>query len=67
MEGDLAWTMEAWLIPLNGEVSWDVDWNWLYGALPDGDYRIGKDVMDWRAPGDSDNQMVYAEFSLPAA
>ena len=66
-EGELAWTTEAWLIPLNGEVTWDVSWNWLYGALPDGDYRIGKDVMDWRAPGDSDNRMVYAEFSLSAA
>ena len=65
-EGELAWTMEAWLIPLNGEVSWDVNWRWLYGALPDGNYRIGKDITDWRSPGDSDNRMVYAEFSLPA-
>lgn len=64
-EGDIAWTMEAWIIPMNGDVTWDVDWTWLYGTLPEGSYRIGKNVMDWRAPGDYDQQMAYAEFEIP--
>ena len=64
-EYEIGWTDEAWIIPLNGDVTWDVDWIWLYGALPEGTYRIGKNIMAWRAPGDYDQQMAYAEFELP--
>ena len=28
----------------NGEVTFDVDWEWLYGKLPQGTYRIIKEV-----------------------
>lgn len=64
-EHEIAWTSEVWMIPLNQDVIWDVDWTWLYGTLPAGTYRIGKNVMDWRAPGDYDQQIAYAEFEVP--
>jgi len=64
-EYEIGWTSEAWIIPMNGDVTWDVNWGWLYGTLPEGSYRIGKTIMDWRAPGDFDQQMAYAEFEVP--
>ena len=60
--GELAWTAEAWLVNLNGTTSWDLSWEWLYGELPDGHYRIGKDFMKFRAPGNYSHLMVYVEF-----
>ena len=64
-EYEIGWTSEAWIIPMNGDVTWDVNWVWFYGTLPEGAYRIGKNIMDWRAPGDYDQQMAYAEFEVP--
>jgi len=40
MEGELAWTSEAWMIPANEDTEWDVNWSRLYGELPAGSYRI---------------------------
>lgn len=61
---DLAWTMEAWMIPVNGETGWDVNWEFLYGKLTAGKYRIGKQIMDFRGPGDYDTAVYYAEFEI---
>lgn len=64
IEGDWGWTMEAWLIPKNESVEWTVDWTWIYGELPDGRYRIGKEIMDFRGPGDYDERVYWAEFEI---
>ena len=61
---DIAWTMEAWMIPKEDTISWDVNWEWLYGKLPAGEYRIGKEIMNFRGTGDYDVEMVYAEFVI---
>lgn len=58
------WTMEAWLIIKDGTSEWEVDWERLYGELPAGKYRIGKEIMDFRGTGDYDKQMYYAEFTI---
>ena len=63
-EKEVAWTSEAWLIPMNDEVEKEVNWEWLYGKLPSGNYRIGKGVMDFRGPSDYDSAMYYAEFEI---
>ena len=63
-ELDVMWTMEAWVIPAGTSVSWDVNWEGLYGKLPAGEYRIGKEIMNFRGPGDYDEEMVYAEFTI---
>lgn len=65
-EYDVAWTMEAWPIPRDDAVEWPVDWVWLYGELPAGHYRLGKKLTDFRATGDYDEQIYYAEFELKA-
>ena len=46
---DVLWTMEAWSIPRNKRVEWNVSWEPLYGSLPTGHYRIGKEITDFRA------------------
>jgi len=61
---DLAWTMEAWMIPVDGSTEWDVNWEFLYGKLPAGKYRIGKEIMDFRGPGDYDTAVYFAEFEI---
>ena len=61
---NIGWTAEAWIIPMNDTVEWEVDWEWLYGSLEPGHYRIGKEIMDFRGTGDYDKEMYYAEFEI---
>lgn len=60
----VGWTSEAWCIPKEDTVEWDVDWTWLYDTLPEGQYRIGKEIMDFRDIGEYDETVLYAEFSI---
>ena len=57
-------TAEAWMIPQGDSVEWDVDWEWLYGKLDSGDYRVGKEILNFRGTGDYDKAMYYAEFTI---
>ena len=63
-ENDIAWTSEAWIIHRDATTTWDVDWEWLYGELPVGEYRIGKEIMNFRSPGDFEKEMIYAHFKI---
>ena len=63
-EHEIAWTMEAWVIQKGNTTKWDVNWAWLYGELPAGEYRIGKRIMNFRGTGDYDEAMVYADFLI---
>lgn len=58
------WTAEAWIIPMDDICEWEVNWEWLYGTLPEGKYRIGKTIMDFRGSGDFDTATHYAEFEI---
>ena len=64
IKDNIGWTMEAWLIPANSTSEWEVDWEWLYGKLPVGKYRIGKEIMDFRETGDYDKAIYYAKFEI---
>lgn len=43
---------------------WAVDWDWLYGSLEPGEYRIVKDISDFRGSGDYDTYYLAAEFTI---
>lgn len=43
---------------------WNVDWDWLYGILDAGEYRIVKEILDFRNTGDYDKYYLAAEFSI---
>jgi len=60
----VSWTAEGWMIEKDGSVEWATEWDWLYGELPAGEYRVGKDVLNSRAPGDYDELPYYAEFTI---
>ena len=64
-DADVAWTAEAWLIPLEDTVQWDITLDYLYGKLQPGTYRILKEIMDFRGPGDFDQGICYAVFTIP--
>lgn len=41
-----------------------LSWEWLYGTLPAGTYRLAKDFMDWRDSGDYDEETYWVEFKI---
>lgn len=66
LEGNVSWDSIAWLFPKPGQEGYehDVNWEWLYGALPAGQYRMVKEVMDFRDTGDYDTAEFYTEFVI---
>ena len=52
----------AYELPKNTPVELEIDWEWLYGSLPAGEYRLMKECMDFRAPGDFDTYTISAAF-----
>jgi hypothetical protein len=54
-----------YLEPLSETEMITVDWQWLYGELPPGDYKFQKRVIFVRSPGDFDEYVLEREFSLP--
>ncbi len=43
---------------------WHINWEYVYGKLPIGKYRMVKDVMDYRVPGDYTKYYLAAEFEI---
>lgn len=61
---EYGWDSVAYMVTLDGTTVWDIDWNWLYGELENGTYRLGKGFIDFRGAGDYDNAVFYAEFVI---
>lgn len=61
---EIMWDMMAYMISMGNETEMETSWEYLYGELPAGIYRIGKEVTEFRGPGDYDKAMFYAEFIL---
>ena len=40
------------------------DWSYLYGTLPDGKYRLVKNIMDFRKTADYDTFTAYSYFEI---
>ena len=60
---DAVFTEEGYIIPPVGESEIETDWNWLYGTLTPGTYRIKKTVIDHRDSGNK-NYEFYAQFLI---
>lgn len=43
---------------------WKVKWEWLYGELENGEYRMVKDILDIRDQGAYDKHYLTAEFTI---
>lgn len=61
---DIAYHAVAYPIAPGQTSIWQINWEWIYGSLPTGHYRIVKDVMDYRAPGDYTKYYMAAEFEM---
>ena len=61
---EVAWTAEAYGLPLDGSIEFELKWERLYGELPAGTYRIVKGFMDFRGPGDYDSATFHTEFKI---
>ena len=60
----IAFTAEAYSLALGGALEMETNWEYLYGELPAGTYRLGKNIMDFRGAGEYDQQVYFAEFTL---
>lgn len=61
---EVCWEDLAWNIPMEGNTQWEVNWTWIYDKLPAGEYRIAKEIMDFRKTGDYDTCISYAYFTI---
>lgn len=59
-----AFTMEAYYLPKGDPRTLEIRWDWLYGELPPGEYRLVKTVADFRGTGDFDDYTLAAEFVI---
>lgn len=64
IEGNYAFNAIAHIIKPEDRIEEEISWEWLYGELAPGEYRIGKSISDHVEPGNSSNYMVYAHFIL---
>lgn len=63
-EGNYGFPAIGYQLDKNGSSEWSTHWEWLYGVLEPGDYRIIKDILDFRGTGDYDQYYLSAEFSI---
>ena len=59
-----AFNQPAYLIIPNDTSEQEICWDWLYGTLKPGNYRIKKTVSDFRGTGDYDNYTLCANFLI---
>lgn len=61
---DYAWHTIAYGIRDNDITELTVDWEWLYGKLSPGFYRLSKEIMDFRGSGNFDKEIYQVYFSI---
>lgn len=54
----------AYALPAGKSEAIHINWSKIYGELPVGTYRIVKDVIVYRSPGDYDKHYLAAEFEI---
>lgn len=61
---EYAWNSLAYHFPEGQDTEFDYTWEWLYGTLPAGTYRLTKGFMDFRGAGDYDTAVYWVEFEI---
>ena len=64
IEGNYGFNAIAHIIKPGDKTEEEISWEWLYGELAPGEYRIGKSVSDHIESGNSNNYRIYAHFIL---
>ena len=61
---DYAWNSLAHWISKDADTLFEIDWEWLYGELEPGTYRLVKNFMDFRKTADYDEAIYWVEFVI---
>lgn len=61
---DYGFTEPGYELPPSEIAEFTIDWNWLYGNLDTGKYRIVKGISDFRGTGDYDKYYLAAQFTI---
>ncbi len=61
---EVAWEEIAYKVSAGETTVLPVTWEYLYGDLPPGEYRIVISIQDWRAPRDFDTYYLADEFEI---
>lgn len=61
---EYAWNSLAYHFPEGQDTEFNYTWEWLYGKLSAGTYRLTKGFMDFRGAGDYDTAMYWVEFEI---
>lgn len=64
-EQNVGWDDIARILPAKGSSEETVDWEWLYGSLDQGEYRIIKELLVMQQAGDYKKYYLAAEFVIP--
>lgn len=59
-----AWNSIGYPISKGETREFDINWEWMFGELPNGTYRIIKEFMDFRKTGDYDTGEYWVEFNV---
>lgn len=63
-EGNYGFNSIGYSLESDADSEWPVDWEWLYGGLDTGEYRIIKDILDIRSTGVYETYYLTAEFTI---
>lgn len=58
------WNSIAYLLPKEESREFEINWNWIFGELPPGTYRLVKEFMDFRGTADYDTFEYWVEFEI---
>lgn len=61
---DYGWNSLAYNFTEGQDTELACSWEWLYGKLPAGTYRLTKGFMDFRGAGDYDTAVYWVEFEI---
>lgn len=64
IKGNYAFDAIGYNLAAGSDSEWKVSWDWLYGSLDTGEYRLVKDIGDFRGTGDYDTYYLAAEFAI---
>ncbi|MDA3931199.1 MAG: hypothetical protein PF513_00525 [Tenericutes bacterium] len=63
-DGEVNWTMIAYIVEKNQGSQISTNWEWLYGELSTGRYLIVKRFINHLGPGDYDEYYLACEFTI---
>lgn len=64
IEGDYGYDDVAHVIKLDGITEYLYEWEWLYGALDAGEYRIAVEISEIKDTGEQASHIAYSHFVL---